>query len=220
MRCLLCVSSPRDLHTQGSALTHHQSLAHLPDGRCLRSRCVSSSSVITDPEANKNNVLARACSEHKEAIISHLSWVTPFPRFPTHPGPLRPQRVVPLAFGYPETAILVEPVFAPVRSKPPVASCSTAWIVFPVDADRHSLHAWNYYGAVLAAWTPGWKRSTREPLDCDSCRSGPWLTSFSPRHRPWGGGPFWATHHLIDHESRSTRRRTSAPGLPSLMPDK
>ena len=34
-----------------------------------------------DPEQNKNNVLARVL-EHKEAIISHLSWVSFIPRFP------------------------------------------------------------------------------------------------------------------------------------------
>ena len=35
-----------------------------------------------DPEANKNNVLARML-EHKEAIISHLSWVSLFLGFHT-----------------------------------------------------------------------------------------------------------------------------------------
>ena len=35
-----------------------------------------------DPEANKDNVLARML-EHKEAIISHLSWVSLFLGFHT-----------------------------------------------------------------------------------------------------------------------------------------
>jgi len=62
-----------------------------------------------DPEANKNNVLARVL-EHKEAIISHLSWVSLFLGF--HTLGLYVHNDVVVAFGQPEKQILVEPIFA------------------------------------------------------------------------------------------------------------
>jgi photosystem I P700 chlorophyll a apoprotein A2 len=62
-----------------------------------------------DPEANKNNVLARVL-DHKEAIISHLSWVSLFLGF--HTLGLYVHNDVVVAFGTPEKQILVEPVFA------------------------------------------------------------------------------------------------------------
>ena len=57
----------------------------------------------------KNNVLARML-EHKEAIISHLSWVSLFLGF--HTLGLYIHNDVVVAFGQPEKQILVEPVFA------------------------------------------------------------------------------------------------------------
>ncbi len=62
-----------------------------------------------DPEANKDNVLARVL-EHKEAIISHLSWVSLFLGF--HTLGLYVHNDVMQAFGRPEDQILIEPVFA------------------------------------------------------------------------------------------------------------
>jgi len=62
-----------------------------------------------DPELNKNNVLARML-EHKEAIISHLSWVSLFLGFHTLGLYIHNDTVV--AFGQPEKQILFEPVFA------------------------------------------------------------------------------------------------------------
>ncbi len=62
-----------------------------------------------DPEANKNNVLARML-EHKEALISHLSWVSLFLGF--HTLGLYVHNDVVVAFGTPEKQILIEPVFA------------------------------------------------------------------------------------------------------------
>ncbi|NEQ63994.1 MAG: photosystem I core protein PsaB [Symploca sp. SIO1B1] len=62
-----------------------------------------------DPEANKNNVLARML-EHKEALISHLSWVSLFLGF--HTLSLYVHNDVVVAFGTPEKQILIEPVFA------------------------------------------------------------------------------------------------------------
>ena len=62
-----------------------------------------------DPEANRGNVLARML-EHKEAIISHLSWVSLFLGF--HTLGLYVHNDVMQAFGTPEKQILIEPVFA------------------------------------------------------------------------------------------------------------
>ncbi|NEP08701.1 MAG: photosystem I core protein PsaB [Symploca sp. SIO1A3] len=62
-----------------------------------------------DPESNKNNVLARML-EHKEALISHLSWVSLFLGF--HTLSLYVHNDVVVAFGTPEKQILIEPVFA------------------------------------------------------------------------------------------------------------
>merc|ERR1719335_2025179 len=64
-----------------------------------------------DPEVNKDNVLARML-EHKEAIISHLSWVSLFLGFHTLGLYIHNDTVV--AFGEPEKQILIEPVFAQI----------------------------------------------------------------------------------------------------------
>jgi photosystem I P700 chlorophyll a apoprotein A2 len=58
---------------------------------------------------NEGNVLARML-DHKEAIISHLSWVSLFLGF--HTLGLYVHNDVVVAFGQPEKQILVEPVFA------------------------------------------------------------------------------------------------------------
>ena len=62
-----------------------------------------------NPEQNKDNVLARML-EHKEAIISHLSWASLFLGF--HTLGLYVHNDVMLAFGTPEKQILIEPIFA------------------------------------------------------------------------------------------------------------
>jgi photosystem I P700 chlorophyll a apoprotein A2 len=62
-----------------------------------------------DPEVNANNVLARML-QHKEAIISHLSWVCLFLGF--HTLGIYVHNDTCVAFGTPEKQILFEPVFA------------------------------------------------------------------------------------------------------------
>jgi len=62
-----------------------------------------------DPVLNKDNVLGRML-EHKEAIISHLSWVSLFLGF--HTLGIYVHNDVTVAFGHPERQILIEPVFA------------------------------------------------------------------------------------------------------------
>jgi photosystem I P700 chlorophyll a apoprotein A2 len=76
-----------------------------------------------DPAANKNNVLDRVL-QHKEAIISHLSWVSLFLGF--HTLGLYVHNDVVVAFGTPEKQILVEPVFAQWFKRLPVSCCTAS----------------------------------------------------------------------------------------------
>merc|ERR1712187_577897 len=62
-----------------------------------------------EPERNQRNVLALVL-EHKEVLISHLSWVSLFLGF--HTLGLYVHNDVIQAFGTPERQILIEPVFA------------------------------------------------------------------------------------------------------------
>ena len=62
-----------------------------------------------DPAMNVNNVLYRML-DHKEAIISHLSWVSLFLGF--HTLGIYIHNDVMVAFGVPEHQILIEPVLA------------------------------------------------------------------------------------------------------------
>jgi photosystem I P700 chlorophyll a apoprotein A2 len=98
----------RDYTTQAALYTHHQYIAIF-----LMCGAFAHGAIFFirdyDPEANKNNVLARVL-EHKEAIISHLSWVSLFLGF--HTLGLYVHNDVVVAFGTPEKQILVEPVFA------------------------------------------------------------------------------------------------------------
>ena len=96
-------------HTTMAALyTHHQYIA----GFLMVGAFAHGAIFLVrdyDPEANKNNVLARML-EHKEALISHLSWVSLFLGF--HTLSLYVHNDVVVAFGTPEKQILIEPVFA------------------------------------------------------------------------------------------------------------
>ena len=98
----------KDYTTQAALYTHHQYIA----GFLMMGAFAHGAIFFVrdyDPEANKDNVLARML-EHKEAIISHLSWVTLFLGF--HTLGLYVHNDVVVAFGTPEKQILIEPVFA------------------------------------------------------------------------------------------------------------
>ena len=99
----------KDYVTQAALYTHHQYIAGF-----LMVGAFAHGAIFFvrdyDPELNKDNVLARVL-EHKEAIISHLSWVSLILRFP-HTRSLHVHNDVVVAFGTPEKQILVEPVFA------------------------------------------------------------------------------------------------------------
>jgi photosystem I P700 chlorophyll a apoprotein A2 len=98
----------RDYTTQAALYTHHQYIA----GFLMVGAFAHGAIFLVrdyDPEANKNNVLYRML-EHKEALISHLSWVSLFLGF--HTLSLYVHNDVVVAFGTPEKQILIEPVFA------------------------------------------------------------------------------------------------------------
>ncbi|MEO0373252.1 MAG: photosystem I core protein PsaB [Cyanobacteria bacterium P01_A01_bin.17] len=98
----------QDYTTQAALFTHHEYIAGF-----LMVGAFAHGAIFFvrdyDPEANKNNVLARAL-DHKEAIISHLSWVSLLLGF--HTLGIYCHNDVVVAFGTPEKQILVEPVFA------------------------------------------------------------------------------------------------------------
>jgi photosystem I P700 chlorophyll a apoprotein A2 len=98
----------KDYTTQAALYTHHQYIA----GFIMVGAFAHGAIFLVrdyDPAANKNNVLDRVL-QHKEAIISHLSWVSLFLGF--HTLGLYVHNDVVVAFGTPEKQILVEPVFA------------------------------------------------------------------------------------------------------------
>ncbi|MEM6835313.1 MAG: photosystem I core protein PsaB [Cyanobacteria bacterium P01_C01_bin.120] len=98
----------KDYTTMAALYTHHQYIA----GFIMVGAFAHGAIFLIrdyDPVANENNVLARVL-QHKEAIISHLSWVSLFLGF--HTLGLYVHNDVVMAFGTPEKQILVEPVFA------------------------------------------------------------------------------------------------------------
>merc|ERR1712066_664692 len=100
----------KDFTTEAALYTHHQYIAGF-----LMVGAFAHGAIFFvrdyDPELNKNNVLARML-EHKEAIISHLSWASLFLGFHTLGLYIHNDTVV--AFGEPEKQILIEPVFAQI----------------------------------------------------------------------------------------------------------
>ncbi|XP_050883559.1 photosystem I P700 chlorophyll a apoprotein A2 [Lathyrus oleraceus] len=98
----------QDFTTQAALYTHHQYIAGFIMTGAFAHGAIF---FIRDynPEQNADNVLARML-EHKEAIISHLSWASLFLGF--HTLGLYVHNDVMLAFGTPEKQILIEPIFS------------------------------------------------------------------------------------------------------------
>ena len=135
----------QDFTTQAALYTHHQYIAGF-----IMCGAFAHGAIFFirdyDPIFSKGNVLARIL-DHKEAIISHLSWVSLFLGF--HTLGLYIHNDVMLAFGTPEKQILIEPLFA-------------QWI--------QAAHGQNIYGfdvflsndrspaysAGQTLWLPGW----------------------------------------------------------------
>ncbi|KAJ6951570.1 PsaB [Populus alba x Populus x berolinensis] len=98
----------QDFTTQAALYTHHQYIA----GFIMTGAFVHGAIFFIrdyNPEQNEDNVLARML-DHKEAIISQLSWASLFLGF--HTLGLYVHNDVMLAFGTPEKQILIEPIFA------------------------------------------------------------------------------------------------------------
>jgi len=98
----------QDFTTQAALYTHHQYIA----GFIICGAFAHGAIFFIrdyDPERNQGNVLARVL-EHKEALISHLSWVALFLGF--HTLGLYVHNDAIQAFGTPERQILIEPIFA------------------------------------------------------------------------------------------------------------
>ncbi|KAL5816123.1 hypothetical protein ACOSQ3_024501 [Xanthoceras sorbifolium] len=98
----------QDFTTQAALYTHHQYIVGFIMTGAFAHGAIF---FIRDynPEQNEDNVLARML-DHKEAIISHLSWANLFLGF--HTLGLCVHNDVMLAFGTPEKQILIEPIFA------------------------------------------------------------------------------------------------------------
>ncbi|KAG6413156.1 hypothetical protein SASPL_125858 [Salvia splendens] len=98
----------QDFTTQAALYTHRQYIA-----RFIMTGAFAHGTIFFirdyNPEQNEDNVLARML-DHKEAIISHLSWAIHFLGF--HTLGLCVHNDVMLAFGTPEKQILIEPIFA------------------------------------------------------------------------------------------------------------
>jgi photosystem I P700 chlorophyll a apoprotein A2 len=135
----------QDYTTMAALYTHHQYIAGFIMTGAFAHGAIF---FIRDYDAaqNEGNVLARML-EHKEAIISHLSWVSLFLGF--HTLGLYVHNDVMQAFGTPEKQILIEPVFA-------------QWIQ---SAQGKALYGFDVLlsantGAAVSAgntiWLPGW----------------------------------------------------------------
>ena len=138
----------KDYTTMAALYTHHQYIA----GFIMLGAFAHGAIFLVrdyDPEANKNNVLARII-DHKEAIISHLSWVSLFLGF--HTLGLYVHNDVVVAFGTPEKQILIEPVFAQwIQASH--GKALYAFDVFLSNPDSIATTAWPNGGDV---WLPGW----------------------------------------------------------------
>jgi len=133
----------RDYTTQAALYTHHQYIA----GFLMVGAFAHGAIFLVrdyDPEANKNNVLYRML-EHKEALISHLSWVSLFLGF--HTLSLYVHNDVVVAFGTPEKQILIEPVFAQW------IQASHGKLLYGFDTLLSNPDSLAQTGA---AWLPGW----------------------------------------------------------------
>ena len=134
----------KDYTTQAALYTHHQYIAGF-----LMVGAFAHGAIFFvrdyDPVANKNNVLARML-DHKEALISHLSWVSLFLGF--HTLGLYVHNDVVVAFGTPEKQILIEPVFAQWIQ----AASGKALYGFDVLLSNPDSIA----STTGAAWLPGW----------------------------------------------------------------
>jgi photosystem I P700 chlorophyll a apoprotein A2 len=138
----------KDFTTMAALYTHHQYIAGF-----LMVGAFSHAAIFWikdyDPEQNKGNVLDRML-QHKEAIISHLSWVSMFLGF--HTLGLYVHNDVEVAFGAADKQILIEPVFAQFIQS---AHGKILYGFNTLLSNPHSIAstAWPNHANV---WLPGW----------------------------------------------------------------
>jgi photosystem I P700 chlorophyll a apoprotein A2 len=134
----------KDYTTTAALYTHHQYIATF-----IMVGAFAHGAIFLirdyDPEQNKDNVLDRVL-QHKEAIISHLSWVSLFLGF--HTLGIYVHNDVMQAFGTPEKQILIEPVFAQWIQG---AHGKALYGFDTLLANSDSLAS-----SAGAAWLPGW----------------------------------------------------------------
>ncbi|KAK2994342.1 hypothetical protein RJ640_017854, partial [Escallonia rubra] len=148
----------QDFTTQAALYTHHQYIAGFIMTGAFAHGAIF---FIRDynPEQNEDNVLARML-DHKEAIISHLSWASLFLGWASlflgfHTLGLYVHNDVMLAFGTPEKQILIEPIFAQwIQS----AHGKTSY-GFDVLLSSTNGPAFN---AGRSIWLPGWLNAVNE----------------------------------------------------------
>jgi photosystem I P700 chlorophyll a apoprotein A2 len=138
----------KDYTTMAALYTHHQYIA----GFIMVGAFAHGAIFLVrdyDPEANKGNVLYRML-QHKEALISHLSWVSLFLGF--HTLGLYVHNDVVVAFGTPEKQMLIEPVFGQFIQ---AASGKALYgmNVLLSNPDSIATTAWPNAGNV---WLPNW----------------------------------------------------------------
>nr|AAA84452.1 alpha-apoprotein [Euglena gracilis] len=135
----------QDRTTMAALYTHHQYIAGF-----IMTGAFAHGAIFFirdfDEEKNKGNVLSRIL-DHKEAIISHLSWVTLFLGF--HTLGLYVHNDVMQAFGTPEKQILIEPVFAQWIQSAHGKNIYELNILLSSDSS-------NAFSASQAIWLPGW----------------------------------------------------------------
>jgi photosystem I P700 chlorophyll a apoprotein A2 len=152
----------KDFTTEAALYTHHQYIAGF-----LMVGAFAHGAIFFvrdyDPELNKGNVLARML-EHKEAIISHLSWASLFLGFHTLGLYIHNDTVV--AFGQPEKQILFEPLFAEYIQ----AASGKAVYQFNVLLASSTSPA---TAAGNQVWLPGWLEAINNPKNDLFLKIGP-----------------------------------------------
>jgi photosystem I P700 chlorophyll a apoprotein A2 len=157
--------------TQAALYTHHQYIAGF-----IMCGAFAHGAIFFlrdyDPEQNKGNVLARML-EHKEAIISHLSWASLFLGF--HTLGLYVHNDVMQAFGTPEKQILIEPVFAQWIQAAQGKSLYGFDILLSSGAStKASADAVSVaYAAGESIWLPGWLDAINSPQNSLFLTIGP-----------------------------------------------
>jgi photosystem I P700 chlorophyll a apoprotein A2 len=138
----------KDFTTQSALYTHHQYIAGFIMVGAFAHGAIF---LVRDysPENYVDSVLTRMLS-HKEAIISHLSWVCLFLGFHTLGLYVHNDTVV--AFGQPEKQILIEPIFAQFIQSASGKAIYGFNILLSSNSSTTTLDA-------TKVWLPGWSES-------------------------------------------------------------